>query len=215
MTLLFFWRNNMKSHELAKLLLSQPNLEIYHYDAESDLHYQNFDNRLMVTPSGIFTTVKPTSVSENVLTPYETPLLGHVQIFFKDGTITPKLEGSHIQTVLNLESGLIFNIPYEKPIVLLGKNQSAPSGNQNAVWYTPDDIDFISVLTEYDPNTWHETWENMSYDEAIECGKNLAKMLFPQKEELSQEQIDSLFKDFPDSEFNVKVSPSMIDKIEK
>lgn len=73
MTLLFFWRNNMKSHELAKLLLSQPNLEIYHYDAESDLHYQNFDNRLMVTPSGIFTTVKPTSVSENVLTPYETP----------------------------------------------------------------------------------------------------------------------------------------------
>lgn len=205
----------MKSHELAKLLLSQPNLEIYHYDAESDLHYQNFDNRLMVTPSGIFTTVKPTSVSENVLTPYETPLLGHVQIFFKDGTITPKLEGSSIQTVLNLESGLIFNIPYEKPIVLLGKNQSAPSGNQNAVWYTPDDIDFISVLTEYDPNTWHETWENMSYDEAIECGKNLAKMLFPQKEELSQEQIDSFSKDFPDSEFNVKVSPSMIDKIEK
>ncbi|BBM62080.1 TPA: hypothetical protein ACT2UD_004722 [Escherichia coli] len=205
----------MKSHDLAKLLLSQPNLEIYHYDAESDLHYQNFDNKLMVTPSGIFTTVKPTSVSENVLTPYETPLLGHVQIFFKDGTITPKLEGSSIQTVLNLESGLIFNIPYEKPIVLLGKNQSAPSGNQNAVWYTPDDIDFISVLTEYDPNTWHETWENMSYDEAIECGKNLAKMLFPQKEELSQEQIDSFSKDFPDSEFNVKVSPSMIDKIEK
>ncbi|WPK20581.1 hypothetical protein [Salmonella phage SD-15_S21] len=205
----------MKSHDLAKLLLSQPNLEIYHYDAESDLHYQNFDNKLMVTPSGIFTTVKPTSVSENVLTPYETPLLGHVQIFFKDGTITPKLEGSSIQTVLNLESGLIFNIPYEKPIVLLGKNQSAPSGNQNAVWYTPDDIDFISVLTEYDPNTWHETWETMSYDEAIECGKNLAKMLFPQKEELSQEQNESFSKDFPDSEFNVKVSPSMIDKIEK
>ncbi|HGF4277017.1 TPA: hypothetical protein ACF6L5_001699 [Escherichia coli] len=205
----------MKSHDLAKLLLSQPNLEIYHYDAESDLHYQNFDNKLMVTPSGIFTTVKPTSVSENVLTPYETPLLGHVQIFFKDGTITPKLEGSSIQTVLNLESGLIFNIPYEKPIVLLGKNQSAPSGNQNAVWYTPDDIDFISVLTEYEPSTWHETWKTMSYDEAIECGKNLVKMLFPQKEELSQEQIDSFSKDFPDSEFNVKVSPSMIDKIKK
>ena len=205
----------MKSHDLAKLLLSQPNLEIYHYDAESDLHYQNFDNKLMVTPSGIFTTVKPTSVSENVLTPYETPLLGHVQIFFKDGTITPKLEGSSIQTVLNLESGLIFNIPYEKPIVLLGKNQSAPSGNQNAVWYTPDDIDFISVLTEYEPNTWHGTWETMSYDEAIECGKNLVKMLFPQKEELSQEQIDSFSKDFPDSEFNVKVSPSMIEKKKK
>lgn len=205
----------MKSHDLAKLLLSQPNLDIYHYDVDSDLHYQNFDNKLMVTPSGIFTTVKTTLDYENVLTPYQTPLLGHVQIFFKDGTITPKLEGSSIQTVLNLEYGLVFNIPYEKPIVLLGKNQSKQFVNQNVVCYTPDDIDFISVLTEYEPSTWHETWETMSYDEAIECGKNLAKMLFPPKEELSQEQIDSFSKDFPDSEFNVKVSSTIINKIEK
>lgn len=215
MTLLFFWRNKMKSHDLAKLLLSQPNLDIYHYDAGSELHYQNFDNKLMVTPSGIFTTAKPTSVSENVLTPYETPLLGHVQIFFKDGTITPKLDGSHIQTVLSLEYGLVFNIPYEQPIILLGKNQSSQFMNQHAVCYKPDDIDFISVLTEYEPSTWHETWETMSYDEAIECGKNLAKMLFPPKAELSQEQNESFSKDFPDSEFNVKVSSSVIDKIEK
>lgn len=106
------------------------------------------------------------------------------------------MEGSHIQTVLSLEYGLVFNIPYEKPIVLLGKNKSTQFSNQHAVCYTSDDIDFISVLTEYDPNTWHETWENMSYDEAIECGKNLAKMLFPPKKNFHKNKMNHFLKIF-------------------
>lgn len=197
----------MKSHELAKILLSNPDLEIYYY-SDYEKGYHTVGEKLLVTPSGLFMTRSHEYNHIIVRSPYEQPMLGHMQIFFKDGTITPKQEGYERKNVMHMEYGVLYHIPHEKNIILVTDENDIEEHkkyNPNSIIFTKDDIDYISVLTEYDPSTWHETWEEMTFDQALQCGKDLAKQLYPEKETLTQEQVESFTADYPDAEFNINV----------
>lgn len=210
----------MKSHDLAKLLLSNPDLDIYFYNEYSQNEYHTIGDKLLITPSGLFMTRSTDYEYKVVKSPYEQPQLGHMQIFFKDGTITPKLEGYDRRNVMHMDYGVYYQIPHEKNIILLSEKSTEADvemykeRDPNTTVFTKNDVDYISVLTEYEPSTWHETWEDMTYDEALQCGKDLAKQLYPEKEQLTQEQQDSFVVDYPDSEFQVTITEEVKELIQ-
>lgn len=180
----------MKSHELAKLLLSLNDEEISISYKEFDGHSykekgSSINSVIHKTPSGLF--LNPSYTPNELMLPSDIPLIGTIRIFFKDQKIVSSSYGKKIT---------VFNLPYENivawtsfgqypesNIILISSDQYYEIDNyelqknhikQGCTEYKIEDIDYIDVLTEVDNDTWNEKYTPMSYDEAIEYRKQLS-----------------------------------------
>lgn len=104
----------MKSHELAKLLLEQPDLEVFaEVESWGELGRQfntvNFDGKTQITPSGIFLSpAKFFKKGFSDKSPNDEPVLGSFLLFMSDGLVLKhKNDGSRIseRTVKYLSTG--------------------------------------------------------------------------------------------------------------
>lgn len=194
--------NYMKSHDLAKKLLSLPDLEVFVETKDNtgttsdEFHAGQLHDQFTITPSGLFIDY---SSMPNQITPSEAPVIGSYMVYFNDGTITPsRLPGQGrwaVPTVKFLANGEVFSVEYgtynmEKchcyQVIRMGLEQDIVLSVNDEHFDKLDavltegkrimrlsDVDHFSVLTDFDKNTWKPVFTEMTYQEALEFGKKL------------------------------------------
>lgn len=192
----------MKSHELAKKLLSLPDLDVFVETQDNggttsiEFHANELQDVFTITPSGIFVdhTSEPGKIS-----PSQAPVIGSYMVYFNNGTITPsRLPGQGrwaVPTVQYLANAEVFSVEYgtynlEKcncyQILRMGIEQDIILSVQDEYFDKLDpvfsegkcvmrlsDVDHFSVLTSFDPISWVPVYTDMTYQEALAFGKTL------------------------------------------
>lgn len=187
--------NIMKSHELAKLLLEQPDLEIFVETERREgtgrsYHSSALQPKFEITPDGLFVDVQDLVDGKP---PQHIPVIGSYFVHFKDGTITParlpNVSKHQVPTVQFFSTGEVREVEYgsynlekcdcyqvlrmglEKAIILSTNDeyfdQLDPVYTENKRVMRLCDVSHISVLTSFDQDTWNCTYTDMTYDEVM------------------------------------------------
>lgn len=185
----------MKSHELAKLLLEQPDLEVFVETERREGEHRSYHSSALqpkfeITPDGLFVDVRDLVEGKP---PQLIPVIGSYFVHFKDGTITPsRLPGvrkHEVPTVQFFSTGEVRVVEYgsynlEKcdsfQVLRMGLEQDIILSTNDEHFDKLDavftdgkrvmrlcDLSHISVLTSFDPDTWKPTYTDMSYDEML------------------------------------------------
>lgn len=191
--------NYMKSHDLAKKLLSLPDLEVFvetQDKTSAEFRSNQLQDVFTITPSGIF--IDHYSISE-AISPSEAPVIGSYMVYFTDGTITPsRLPGQGrwaVPTVKYLANGEVFSVEYGTynmenchcyQIIRMGLEQDIALSVQDEYFDKMDavltegkrimrlsDVEHFAVLTSFDSVTWKPVYTEMTYQEALAFGKTL------------------------------------------
>lgn len=174
----------MKAYELADLLLQNPEQDVFitHlvHDDYGDSYYDSLEITGIdsTTPSGLFLSADPIKRSTNVLKPTDKPIIGSVRIKLHNcndeyftcesdyyGDISCLDDGWFWRELIN-EGYYSAYRSYAESIVF--EHISTGIDHGDVTVYTPEDVEYVEVLTDLDENDWTCTWTKMTYKEAYD-----------------------------------------------
>lgn len=169
----------MKAKELAALLLQTPDLEVYieEYNApdfDDGFYSTSGCCGITRTPDGIF--IDTCSIDCYPKSPSDKPSVGAIAIMMTDGQWFKLRMDQHDLSVLvdYSECGYICNyISWDDLYFSLCPDDIQDSWvrehmeETGSTHYTPEDVDYVKVLVDIDPETWNPEYKHFTFDEAI------------------------------------------------
>lgn len=174
----------MTAKELAELLLQTPDLEVFteecHVPDFSDAYY-SVEKVIGITktPDGIFINSEYIQFKEP-RSPSQKPQIGSVRIMLNDGKWF--YEGNDGLSARNLrdfiEEGFFITygcwnqdnwLMYDESKV--DDYISSKIEDTETEPYNSTEVKYVEILTEVHPDTWHETWQKFTFEEALEFVK--------------------------------------------